>query len=76
MSRSSTFLHWVLLGTALAGSLGFGAAQALAKPAGGTAVTACTAYPDPDLECSKICRRQGASYGYCDREDGLCICVL
>ena len=56
--------------------LSFGAVQAVAAPTAAAAVDACYNYPDADMRCNKLCRAQGASSGFCDQEDGFCICTL
>jgi len=68
----STFLRRSLLGLAFAGSLGFGATQALATPAESTAMAACPAmgYDYYYAPCANACPLR---QGYCS-EAGLCRC--
>ena len=76
MHRPLVYLRHAGLFAGLASSLGFGATQALAAPKPAAAVVeACWNFPNPDADCNRMCRNgSGTGGGYCDFEDGLCIC--
>ena len=85
MSRSLPHLRRALLGIAVAGSLGFGATQAFAGPAGALAMRLPWCDPTDtsgyyDGVCTRACQRQGYAYGYCQQEgpspdNGICACA-
>jgi hypothetical protein len=60
----------VTYGLALVGTLGFGATQALAKPAAGGSAYFC----DPD-ECTSTCNGMGYAVGECQLRYGRWNCV-
>ncbi len=68
--KASSRLHTVVFGAATLLSLGFGAAQALASPAEGSARRACTT-----AVCHSLCVESGYSYGSC-RDGRFCTCTL
>lgn len=73
MHGSATYLRRGLLGLAFAGSLGFGATQALATPGPTTAaMAACPAmgYDYYYAPCANACTRR---QGYCSY-NGICRC--
>lgn len=76
MRKPPMYVRHVLLACGVAGSLAFGAAQALAAPSAVRAIDACYNYPDPDYRCNRLCRASGGDYGFCDTEDGFCICGM
>ena len=56
-----------LFAAVLAGSLGFGASQAMAAPAAESAARTCSA-----IQCTGYCVNQGADGGVCSNNKCLC----
>lgn len=63
MSRRTNILRNGLIALATMSVLGFGAAQALAAPAGPAGVRACGPFPSPN--CNTWCQERGYSRGVC-----------
>ena len=73
MSRPTMVLRKVAFPLATVLALGFGASQALAKPAA-AAARLCT--PQEDIRCAEKCQQKFADTGYCDPVyAGRCKCV-
>jgi hypothetical protein len=58
-----------LVGAAIAGTLGFGAAQALAQPAPAATAPLCTVQ-----QCTLACIQRGYAAGICN-PDAQCVCL-
>lgn len=71
MDRAKRNVLGAALSAAFALALGFGAREALAAPAAGTAAAAC--YPE---QCEWFCNQKGYPAGYCNGgTSGSCVCV-
>jgi hypothetical protein len=73
MNGSTTYLRRGLLGLAFAGSLGFGASQALASPAQATGTMAKCPIQGYDYYYAPCANACPGHQGYCS-EAGLCRC--
>ena len=69
MRKPAILLRRWVAGTAVAGALAFGGAQALATPAAAAPPPTC------DEVCNRLCRAIGAFGGFCP-SPGSCVCYL
>jgi hypothetical protein len=75
MNGSFTIARRALLGLACAASLGFGTAQAFAKPgAAVSAVPLCSVNDPNSTVCNSECKKKGYSGGWCDETFTYCSC--
>ena len=74
MKLSFLTLRTGLLGAACVASLGFGTAQAFARPGTAAAAPLCSVNDPNSTVCNSECRRKGYSGGWCDETYTYCSC--
>ena len=74
MNGSFTIMRRALLGVACTASLGFGTAQAFAKPGPATVAPLCSVNDPNSTACNRSCRSRGYAGGLCDETYTWCSC--
>lgn len=72
MDQPWTLFRRGMLALAFAGSLGFGASQALAAPAPARFLACSSIGTTFDPNCESYCNQQGYDFGFC--RYGQCVC--